>query len=72
MAAVKWEKVSPYIDKAIETRRMVQYNDVIQMAFAGDASDDVVDALDAIGSRVFTTAADVRKFLISQGYVLDE
>jgi len=72
MAAVKWDEVSGYIEEAIRTKRMVQYNDIIEMAFADGASDDVVDALDAIGSRVFGSASDVREFLVAQGYVLDE
>ena len=72
MAAVKWDCVSAYIDEALNTGGMVQDNDVIAMAFADDASDDVVDALDAIGSRLFSSASDVREFLVAQGYVLDE
>ena len=72
MAAVKWDSISGYIEKALSTKSMVQYNDVIEIAFADNASDDVVDALDAIGSRVFGSASDVREFLVTQGYVLDE
>jgi len=71
MAAAKWVDVSKYIEEAINTRGMVQYNDVIEMAFTDGASDDVVDALDAIGSRVFSKASDVHDFLVDQGYVVD-
>ncbi len=69
VAAIKWDAISDYIEEALGTKGLVQHEDLMAMALANNASDEVVDALDAIGSRVFRSASEVRNFLVSQGYV---
>ena len=41
----------------------------MDLADADLASDDVIDAIDAIGSRVFPTIDAAKSFLESQGYI---
>ncbi len=69
MAAVKWEAVAPYVERVIKEKGTAQYGEMMNLALADNASDDVVDALDAVGSRVFSTPEQVRDFLVAQGYV---
>ncbi len=69
MAAVKWDTISGYIDKAFSVKGRIERADVIELAELDYASDDVIDALDAVGSRVFTSISDLQNFLIAQGYV---
>jgi hypothetical protein len=69
MAAIDWALLEPYVQAAYEQHGRVERADVVDMAYAEDADDDVVDTLDAIGSRVFNTPADVRDFLVNQKLV---
>ena len=69
MAAVAWEKLEPYFSAAFAARGQVEREDAINLAFAANESDAVVDAIDAIGSRIFRTTEDARTFLVGQGVV---
>jgi hypothetical protein len=69
MAAVKWDALSGYVDDIFSMNGRIARADVIALAEIDNASDEVIDALDAIGSRVFTSPSDVRDFLTAQGYV---
>jgi len=71
MAAVPWEKIEPYFVSAFETFGQVERQDVIDLAFADEASDDEIDAIDAIGSRVFRTIDDAKAFLAGQNLISD-
>jgi hypothetical protein len=66
---VSWSQIEPYVRAAYETHGRVERADVIDLAYEDDASDEVIDAIDAIGSRVFNTVEDVRAFLVSQHMV---
>ncbi len=69
MAKVTWDMISKYVDQAINTWGQIERADLVEYAENDYASDDIIDALDAVGSRVFRTQEDVRKFLTDQGYV---
>lgn len=71
MAAVRWEEIEPYFVQVFEATGQIERQDVIDLAFAEDESDDVIDAIDAMGSRVFRTIDDAKDFLQSQNYVAD-
>ena len=68
---VPWSKVEGYFQQAFEAQGQVERQDVIDLAFAEDESDDVIDAIDAVGSRVFRTVEDAKTFLKSQNQVED-
>ena len=70
MAAVKWDTISGLIDEAFSARGRIERSYVLALAEADNADDDVIDALDAIGSRLFQKPDDVRDFLIAEGYVV--
>lgn len=72
MATVKWDTISGYIDEAFNTHGRIERAYVIALAEIDGISDEVLDALDAIGSRVFRSPSDVRDFLIAQGYVANQ
>jgi hypothetical protein len=42
---------------------------VIDLAYVENADDDIIDTIDAIGSRVFSSPQDVRDFLVGQKLV---
>lgn len=67
--AVQWSAVEPYLRATFEATGQVERAEAVNRAFAENASDDVIDTLDAIGSRVFQTLDAARDFLIAQGLV---
>jgi hypothetical protein len=69
MATVAWSQIEPFVQQAYEKEGRVERADVIDAAYAANADDDTVDAIDAIGSRVFNTPEDTRSFLTGQGLV---
>ncbi len=70
MKPVKWELISGYVEQVLNTNGNIARADVFAFAEMNNASDDALDALDAIGSRVFTSPDAVRSFLTAQGYVV--
>ncbi len=69
MAAVPWRAIESYFVEAAETHGEIERQDVIDLAFAANASDDEIDAIDAVGSRVFRSVEDARAFLKSQDVI---
>lgn len=69
MAAVDWALLEPFVQTAFEQHGRIERADVIELAYAENADDDVVDTIDAIGSRVFNSIEDVRGFLVGQKLV---
>ena len=69
MAKVTWDMISKYVEQALSTWGQIERADLVEYAENDYASDDIIDALDAVGSRVFRTQEDVRKFLTDQGYI---
>ena len=67
--AVKWSKLAPYIENGYASQGRVERASIVDAAYDDAADDDVVDALDALGSRVFNSVDDARQFLSSQGVV---
>jgi phage gp29-like protein len=67
--AVPWSVIEPYVAGAYEQQGHVERADVIDLAYADNADDDVIDVIDAIGSRVFNTPEDVRAFLAGQNLI---
>ena len=69
MASVPWSEVSKYFDDAFAYKGRIERRDVMELADADIASDDAVDAIDAIGSRVFPNIEAAKSFLEAQGYI---
>ena len=69
MAAVDWALLEPYVQSVYELHGRIERADVIELAYGENADDDVIDTIDAIGSRVFNTPEEVRSFLVSQKLV---
>lgn len=66
MAAIAWSDIEAYVQGAFAQHGRIERADVIDLAYNDNANDDVIDTIDAIGSRVFNTPDDVRAFLQSQ------
>jgi len=67
--AVKWSKVAPYIENGLASRGNIERSSIVDVAYDDAADDDIVDAIDAIGSRIFMTVDEAKQFLLSQGAV---
>jgi len=66
---VKWSKIAPYIEAGFAAESRVERAGIVDKAFDDGADDDVVDALDMLGSRVFNTVEEAKAFLVAQGAV---
>ena len=66
---VKWSKIAPYIEGGFVEQGRVERAGIVDKAFDEGAEDDVVDALDVLGSRVFNSVDDAKDFLVAQGAV---
>ena len=69
--AVSWDDIKAFVEEAFEREGRVERADVVDLAYAENANDDVIDALDTIGSRVFNTVEDTHRFLAGQKVVAD-
>ena len=69
--AVKWSKLAPYVEGGFASMGRVDRASIVDAAYDDGADDDIVDALDAFGSRVFNSVEDAKSFLASQGLVED-
>ncbi len=67
--AVAWTKIAPYIENGFAASGRVERASIVDAAYDEGADDDVVDALDGLGSRVFNSVDDAKAFLTSQGIV---
>lgn len=69
MAPVPWDAIAPFVQDAYHYKGRVERADCLDLALAANAPDDAVDALDALGSRIFPDPQAVREFLTRQGWV---
>jgi hypothetical protein len=69
--AVKWSAVASYIEDGFAAGGQVTRGPIVDAAEDAGAADAVVDALDGLGSRVFSSVDDAKAFLVSQGLVED-
>ena len=69
MPAVDWALLERFVQSAYEQHGRIERADVIDLAYGENADDDVIDTIDAIGSRVFNTPDDVRAYLVGQKLV---
>ena len=67
--AVSWDQVAAYVQTAFDRVGRVERADVVDLAYEANANDDVIDALDEIGSRVFPSVDATKDFLTAQGVV---
>jgi hypothetical protein len=70
MPAISWSAIEPYVQGAFAQQGRVERADVIDLAYDDNANDDVIDVIDAIGSRVFNSPDDVRAFLQGQNLLV--
>jgi uncharacterized protein (DUF488 family) len=59
------------IETAYQQNGIIERADVVDLAYDANANDDVIDAIDVIGSRVFNSVEDAHRFLSSQNAVTD-
>ena len=71
MAPVPWTEIERFFKEAFGNSGDVAREDVINLAFTENASDDAIDTIDAIGSRVFTSIEDAKAFLQGQSLITD-
>jgi len=69
--AVQWSKIAPYLERGYASEGRIERSSIVDAAYDDAADDDVVDTLDALGSRIFNSVADAKQFLASQGLIQD-
>jgi hypothetical protein len=69
--AVKWARVAPYLEAGFASEGRVERSGIVDRMYDEGADDDVVDTVDAIGSRVFNSVDEAKQFLASQGLIED-
>ena len=69
--AVKWNRVAPYLESGYASEGRVERSGIVDRMYDEGADDDVVDTVDALGSRVFNSVDEAKAFLVSQGLVED-
>ncbi len=67
--AVEWSKIAPYVENGFASNGRVERTSIVDAAYEDAADDDIVDALDGLGSRVFNSVDEAKTFLVSQGLV---
>ena len=69
--AVKWSKIAPYLEDCYQSQFRVERTAMMDRAYDDGADDDLVDTLDAIGSRIFNSVDEAKQYLASQGLIED-
>ena len=69
MANVSWQDISQHVQDAFDTTGRVERRVILEFAEVANAPDDIIDAIDAIGSRVFPDVESAKSFLESQGQI---
>ncbi len=69
--AITWSKVAPYIEEGFASNGRVERTSIVDKAFDDGADDEIVDTIDAIGSRIFNSVEEAKQFLLSQGLVAE-
>lgn len=71
MPSVSWEDVAKYIQASFNIAGMVDRSIALEMAFNQQAPDNVVDAIDGLGSKIFPNTDTARQFLKEKGYITE-
>ena len=71
MSPLPWSAIAKYVEEAQSFKGRVERADCLDLAFSNHAPDEVVDALDALGSRIFPTVAAAKEFLVAQKQVTE-
>jgi hypothetical protein len=69
--AIKWDRVAPYLEAGFASEGRVERSGIVDRMYDEGADDDVVDTVDALGSRVFNSVDEAKQFLASQGLIED-
>jgi hypothetical protein len=71
---VPWEAIRNYVETAVQITGEVERTDLLFLAESDGYADDIVDALDAIGSRIFRgpeAVAQTKRFLLQGGFIVE-
>jgi hypothetical protein len=68
---VKWDKVAPHLERGYASQGRIERGSIVDAAYDEGADDDVVDTIDAMGSRIFNSVQEAKDFLLSQGLIED-
>ena len=69
---VPWETIQRYIEGSYTINGQVERSVALELSEPEGISDDAIDAIDAIGSRIFrgeSAVADVQAFLSQEGHI---
>jgi hypothetical protein len=69
MAKASWSAVEALVKPVFDSGAQPERQDLVDLAFAKDASDDVVDALDSLGGRPIASLEALREQLSRNGVI---
>lgn len=66
---VSWSAISKYVESVYLHNGNIERSEVMNLALKDNVSEDTIDAIDAIGSRVFRSVDDAKTYLVTQKWV---
>jgi hypothetical protein len=67
MAKANWADVEALVKDWFDQGLQPERGDLVDLAYQKDASDDVIDALDTLGSRPVTSLENLKELLEKNG-----
>lgn len=69
MSKVEWSAIEALVSHAFEGGAMPERQDLVDLAFAADASDEIVDALDSLPSRPVPSLEALKEHLANKALI---
>jgi hypothetical protein len=63
----QWSEIEALVKPWFDAGQAPERGDLMDLAFEKDASDDVIDALDTLGSRPITSLDELKELLTKAG-----
>ncbi len=69
MAKAPWNEIEPLVKHLFEQGLQPDRQDLVDLAFAQDASDDVIDALDSLNGKPVPSLESLKQQLEGNGVI---
>jgi len=65
--SAQWSEIEALVKPWFDAGHTPERGDLMDLAFEKDASDDIIDAFDTLGSRPVTSLAELKELLTKAG-----